>query len=140
MGALLTIAPLWQRWAAIGALVLACAGFCFLKGVQFERGRWDAATAKAEAKNLEEVQRLAKVGEREVVKYITKTKVIHDQIASVPLAVTAKDDADCSIPADFSRLWNSANRASSSSPVSPDAAAGPAFQFDAQGKPQTIGH
>lgn len=112
------IPPPWgivARWAAMALVAVGLAGWGFSKGCAHVRDEWDAANAKADAANLAEVQRLAKVSDRETIRYVTRTQTIHDQVAAVPKVVTAHDDAACVLPADFGRMWNDVNAATADS-------------------------
>ncbi len=123
-------AALLVRLAPYGAIVLvalALFGYGYARGHAAATAHWEAVDAKRERVALEATQRMERRGAEEVVRYVTKTKVIHEQIHAPPLAVTLDDDKRCALPPGFDRVWNATNRASTAGTAGgADAAADPA--------------
>jgi len=99
------LVPAPYRWLAIAGVVLAALGTAFVKGALWEKDRWDAADAKAQAAQLAEVQRLAKLGARVETQYVdrirTVTKVVRDAERKAD-AVPAR----CELAVDWTGVWN----------------------------------
>ena len=126
---LLRLAP----YAAILVVAVALFGYGYARGHASATDAWAAADAERERVTLEATQRMERRGAEEVVRYVTKTKVIHEQIHAPPLAVTLDDDKRCALPPGFDRVWNATNRASTAGAAGgADAAADAAVHADAE--------
>ncbi len=105
-----TVAAAWLWGHHVGAA-----------GVQSE---WDASKA-SQAEALAKVQvSAAQVTTKVVTQYVDRVKVVHDKAAAivkkVPVYVTAKADAACTVPAGFVRVHDAAAQGTEL----PDAATG----------------
>lgn len=100
------------RAGAILLLAAAIFSYGWVKGAGHVQDKLDAQTANLEAANLIEVQRLASLKSKvetvtvERIKYVRRAAEVITK--EVPIYVTAKDDAACSIPAGFVGLLNRA--------------------------------
>lgn len=105
--------PVWYIIAGVVALLLVRWQIVSYGERQYEQGRVDllAEQAAAEA-NLEEAQE--EVTERVVTVYRDRIQIVREKgdtiIKEVPVYVTDKDDAACTINSGFVRLWNDANK------------------------------
>ena len=112
----------WQVWAGLALVV----SFWWWGGNRYEQGRLDLLAEQAEAAaKIEDAQE--DVTEKVVVEYRDRVQVIREKgdtiIREVPVYVTVKDDAACTINNGFVRLWNDANKGEvSESPAGTDGA------------------
>jgi len=106
------LAAFLARWGALLASVLAALAFGWFKGCEHVTAQWDAANAAVLAQTVHEQARKQEVANDVQVKYVDRIRVIHDQLAAVPVALPPAVEAGCRIPAgSFGRLWNDANAA-----------------------------
>ena len=138
---MLSLIPVQYRLAALAAVIVAAFLTGWLKGHGSAMRDWETAQAKQDQMVLRATLTMERKSAEEVVKYVTRTKVIHDAIQALPVTVTPEDDKRCALPTGFDRVWNATNRASAAGTASDaNAAPDPAFKFDAEGKPATVGH
>lgn len=93
---------------------------------------WQATQATADRVSLEATLGMARKGSEETVRYVTRTKVVHDEIEKLVPVVTPADDARCVLPADFAGMWNRVNAATNPAAADPIGPAHPAVIDDAQ--------
>lgn len=113
MTAVLGFIPSWAwRWLAFGLLIAAAAGFCWMKGN--EHGAQKLLDYKA-AQAIATVKLTAareKVVTQIQVKYVDRIKTIYQQgdtiTKEIPIYVNKTDDAGCTIPTGFVRVYGSA--------------------------------
>lgn len=132
---LAAILPGWAKWAALALLVVAAAGWGWVKGAASVRDDWDAAIVKQSLTVARVQAAQAQVTERVVTQYVDRVRVVRETadaiIREVPIYVPAQCDADGRLPAGWRVLHDAAasGRAADSAsaadaqPVPPDAAA-----------------
>lgn len=131
------LAARFAPYAAIALIALALYGKGRWDGDSAALERWHATEIKAEALRQASAMKMQRKAAETVVQYVTRTKVIHDEIEKLVPVVTPQDDARCVVPDSLERVWNCHNRASSGAACGADAAADPASVAHAQAVRQT---
>jgi hypothetical protein len=104
------------RQLVLGILLLAAvAGLITLQHLRLQHAQDAARAAQAHADDLAGQLASAQASERIVTRYIDRVHTVYQRGATitreVPVYVTAHDDAACTIPAGFVRLYNAAAEA-----------------------------
>lgn len=119
--------PVWYVLGALALVLLARWGVVSYGDSRYEQGKIDLLAQQAKQAERQEDEQ-EKVTERVVVEYRDRIQIVEVKgdtiIKEVPVYVTAKDDANCTINAGFVRLWNDANTGEVSE-ASPGADAAP---------------
>lgn len=108
------------RWGVVLAVGASLLGYGYYRGHAAAMADWRATEARAERVALDAAANMERRGAIESVRYVQKVKVIHDQIETIKSVTTTADDARCVLPAEFARVWN-AHNAASSAPAEPGA-------------------
>lgn len=127
-----------SRWLCGLVLVAVVVWRIFLAGAWHERAKWERLQAQDEKVYLEGVVRAGKVADRVVTKYVDRDRIVRvtgDTIVKeVPVYVTAKADAGCTVPVGFVRVHDASTANVLPGPAGPadEAASGVALSAVAQ--------
>lgn len=105
------LAARFAPYAAIALIALALYGKGRWDGDSAALERWHATEIKAEALRQASAMKMQRKAAETVVQYVTRTKVIHDEIEKLVPVVTPQDDARCVVPPDFAGMWLRVSRA-----------------------------
>lgn len=103
----------------LAALILASGGYVHWQNQRYQRKveeyqhAWDSVAAyQLEVRRLEQALEYATKNQRVITQYVDRVRTVRERgqtiIQKVPVYVTEKADADCSIPAGFVRLHDAA--------------------------------
>jgi len=100
-------------WIGLSIGLIMCAA-CYYKGWQ-DHAAYDQQLLALQQVQLDTLKRIAASEVKEVqTVYVDRIRTIQTQghtiIKKVPLYVTKHHDTQCTVPPEFIRLWNAANR------------------------------
>lgn len=103
----------YWKYALAGALIVTAGAYGDLHGHQVVQAKWDVEKAAIASANTTRSIKDANVADQVDRQYVNNVHTIHDQakqiIVKVPVYVTEKDDAACTVNNGFVSLWNDAN-------------------------------
>jgi hypothetical protein len=112
MGVLMSIVPAPYRWLALAVLAAALLSFGWVKGAAHVQGQWDAEKQTVLVKTVTVQAKQAEASVQVITKYVDRVKVIHEKAQiitkEIPVYVTPKADAGCTVPVGFAILHDAA--------------------------------
>ena len=127
--------PPWVMWLALAALVVAAAGWGWVKGAASVQAEWNTERATQTIAVLRVEVKQAEVTERVVTQYVDRVRIVREQadavIREVPVYVPQSCDPDGRLPAGWRVLHDAAASGGAADPaaiahaqpVAPDTAA-----------------